>query len=174
MGLIHPHHSKRIIESRFGEKLEKILLYSQATEKPIGIHIHNGSEANTKYSYNLMAESILQRLKKNTAKINYINFGGGMHTLSNEDISSAFKTVREIIPSHISIIFEPGHAFCRDVGFAIAKIMSIKERESGEYIVTTDISYECNLKWSIPKYYSSDLGKNKQYVNVIFYRIKLL
>ena len=169
LGIDSSHYSKRVKESRFGVNPMNILSSLHPVEKPFGIHIHNGSETNTKYSYSLMAEYILKYIQKNSVSISYINFGGGLHTLSDEDIACVFKTVREIVPSHITVIFEPGHAFCRDVGFAIAKIKSVKERNHGEYIVTTDISYECNLKWSIPKYYSTNSTEGEQYVDVIFY-----
>lgn len=164
-----PYYSKRIAISRFGESLERIFSYFDKVNRPFGIHLHNGSEANTKYSYLLMAESIMQYLQTHQTTVNYINFGGGLHTLLDEEISLVFKGVRKIIPENIIIFFEPGHAFCQNVGFAIAKIQSVKERNPREYIVTTDISYECNLKWSIPKYYSQHASTNPEYVDVIFY-----
>ena len=169
------HYSNRISSSRFGERLENVIQFIKIHNVNVGIHIHNGSEENNKYTYSLMAKSVVDLLTKNSVNVNYINFGGGLHTISNESIPGVFEAVRAVVPENIQIFFEPGHVICYQAGYAIAKIKSIKERRSNEYIVTTDISYECNLKWSIPQYHTInqpdyEIPTEKTHdVDVIFY-----
>ena len=174
LGIDSSDYRSGVNTSRFGIKIQEAIELIKTNYIISGIHLHNGSEANNVESYKLIANKILSYLQQNRIKIKYINFGGGLHTLSDHEILLLFREIRDIIPQNIEIIFEPGNAFCKKSGYAIAKIKNVKEVTKEKYMVTTDISYESNLKWSTPRYYPlhkiNELEPGKtRYVDVAFY-----
>lgn len=173
LGIDSADYRSGITCSRFGIKIHDAIGLFKDNPIISGIHIHNGSESNNIESYKLMSNKIVLYLNQYNINVKYINFGGGLHKLSNKEITLLFKEIRRLIPQNITIIFEPGNAFSRNTGYAIAKIKTVKEIAKEKYIVITDISYESNLKWTRPKYYS--LYKietdelNNRYIDVTFY-----
>lgn len=152
--------------SRFGEPLSKLPEFYKKVNRAISVHLHNGSEENTAEFYIMAAKSILNTCKKNNVELKYINFGGGLHNLSEFEIENLVNNLRSFIPNNITILFEPGNVLSKDCGFALSKIMSIK-KINGKFVVFMDASYECNFKWSDPK--PLDFKEDLNGVDVVFY-----
>jgi diaminopimelate decarboxylase len=139
--------------SRFGNPLTVLPDFYKTISAPISIHIHNGSERNTEKFYLLAGRKVYDFCTKNGIELRYMNFGGGLHNMTDAEITRLVMGLREFIPQNITILFEPGNALAKDCGFALAKVVSIK-KTADRMAVFFDISYECNLKWSTPKLYS--------------------
>ena len=169
LGITSPSYHTGVINSRFGIGLQKAQELFATKPFISGIHLHNGSETNNIESYIFMANKIVAFLEKNSIEINYINFGGGLHRLSNNEILILFMELKNTIPKKWKLFFEPGHLFGKNTGYAITKIASVKEIDTGKYVVTTDISYECNLKWSTPQYSPRCKELSGEYVDITFY-----
>ena len=169
LGISSQYYRTGIESSRFGINLEKTREIIKENKIISGLHLHNGSEINNVESYLLIANKMIAFLEENNFNVSYINFGGGLHTLSDNEILILFMELNNIVPEKWKIYFEPGHLFSANAGYAIAKIAHIKEVGLERYIVTTDMSYECSLKWSIPKYYPLQISSFEKCVDVSFY-----
>lgn len=152
--------------SRFGESLNKLAEFYKKVNKAISVHLHNGSEENTAEFYIMAGKSILDTCRKNNIELKYINFGGGLHNLSNLEIENMVSDLRSFIPNNITILFEPGNILSKDCGFGLSKVVSIK-KINNKFVVFMDASYECNFKWSDPKLL--DFKEDLNGIDVSFY-----
>ena len=152
--------------SRFGSHLDH--LSSSDQNMFAGVHIHNGSDKNLVQDYIWTAHKILDKMYEIQTDFKYINLGGGFSRLSKNQMLVLLKELRNILPSQCTIIIEPGKFVSVDSGVAFAQIKFIKQITSVRYAVTTDLSYECHLKWSDPEYVYEQQNSDKM-VTVDFY-----
>ena len=158
--------NKNVHPSRFGSHLDH--LSSLAKNIFAGVHIHNGSDKNLVQDYIWTVHKILEKMYKVETDFKYINLGGGFARLSKNQILILLKEIKNILPSQCTIIIEPGKFISVDSGVAFSQIKSIKKITSVRYAVTTDLSYECHLKWSNPEYFYEQQNSDKM-VTVDFY-----
>lgn len=137
--------------SRFGTPLENLAVFKAcfATGKISGLNLHNGSEENTFDTYIHMLDELFYTLKKEDIAVSFLNLGGGLHHLSEQEIERLVATVdKKIHKTNILCFFEPGLTIAKGSGYAITKILSIKKINESTYGLIVDISSECHLKWS--------------------------
>lgn len=140
-------------ESRFGNQIVKLeqLKDTIFSEKLKGLHFHNGSEENTVDDYLMMVNKILYTLKKESIKISFINLGGGLHKLTEKELENLIQNLTPLFLEHkLDGFFEPGQCISRNSGYALGKILSIKQISADKYYLLLDLSNECHLKWSDP------------------------
>ena len=142
-----------VTESRFGNSIVKLeqLKNIVFAGKIKGLHVHNGSEENTLDDYLTMADQIFYTLKKENIKLSFVNLGGGLHRLTEREIEELIQRLTPSFMEHNLIgFFEPGQSVVRHAGFALGKILSIKQFSPQKYHLVLDLSNECHLKWSEP------------------------
>ncbi len=140
-------------ESRFGNSIHKLVQLKNTifTKKIKGLHLHNGSEENTLDDYLMMADKIFYTLKKENIKISFLNLGGGLHRLTDKELEELIQKLTPSFMDHnLHGFFEPGNCIVRHAGYALGKILSIKQFSQEKYHLVLDLSNECHLKWAEP------------------------
>ncbi|MGD0466647.1 MAG: hypothetical protein ABSA84_08130 [Gammaproteobacteria bacterium] len=140
-------------ESRFGSSIIKLAKHKKFffNGKLTGLHVHNGSEENTIDDYLIMADQIVYFLKKENIKISFVNLGGGLHLLTEKEIEELIQRLTpSFIDHNLQGFFEPGQSVVRHAGYALGKILSIKQFSQEKYHLVLDLSNECHIKWSDP------------------------
>jgi len=140
-----------VTESRFGTSITDFneLKYLFSNHKIKGLHLHNGSEKNTMDDYLTMVDALLYTIKKEQIPISFINLGGGIHYLNQKELTFLVQELsKRFTPLNIQGFFEPGRYVAEHCGYALGKIMSIKQLNPKKYCLLLDLSNECHLKWS--------------------------
>ena len=141
-----------VTESRFGSSIVKLEHKNIFFAGKInGLHLHNGSEENTLDDYLMMADKILYTVKKENIKISFMNLGGGLHRLTDRELEELVQRLTPLfIDNNINGFFEPGQCIAKHAGYALGKILAIKQFSPNKYHLISDLSSECHLKWSDP------------------------
>lgn len=142
-------------ESRFGYKLEDFDFISSLIlthkEKFAGFHLHHGCESNSVELCLALAKESVKLFDELGIQEGFLDFGGGYHNLSFEQLDNLICQLRQLLPNKVRIIFEPGRSISEDCLFAIARVNQTRNR--GRYLeCILDLSKECHLKWSQPKF----------------------
>jgi len=137
-------------ESRFGFN-DNSLLGATSSDLPIkALHVHQSGKKTLESIKNL-AHIINLYSDKKLHGFEVINLGGGFYDLSVEEIKNAIVNIRNIIPEHVMLVFEPGNYWFENAGFALGKVVDISQDRKGRPQITLDLSKECHLKWSDPQ-----------------------
>ena len=136
------------LESRFGISTAELTdIRDELLKDPLfcGFHIHQGVEDN---NFEIMKQ-LQSEIKKYLAPFKdrnlTINFGGGFHHFSQEELLAALNFLKGSFNIHI----EPGRAFFKNAGYALTPIE--KFIYSGKALrIFTPLSFSAHLKWSVP------------------------
>jgi len=110
-----------------------------------GFHMHSGkAEGNLPQAYELMAEKALMLAAELNVELQYLNLGGGIVYLSNEELAELIVRIRKIVPVHIQLYFEPGRFLTKNAGYAVTRIASVNHKNTFTDIIL-DISSQCNF-----------------------------
>jgi len=136
-------------ENKFGldfsraEELYKEVEKSRRV-KPVGIHIHIGSQITTPYPYLQSLEKLLEfvkHLKEEGINLQYIDIGGGFG-ISYEDTESALniKELAMVITPLIQkmqmkLILEPGRSIIGNAGILVTRVRYKKKMKSKTFII---------------------------------------
>lgn len=160
-------------QSRFGVSFDSAFEALKQNKFLTGISIHNGPGTNSLEYYFALAKKICSYMERYNIELDYVNFGGCLHFLTNREIKDLFTNIRAALPKVRNVIFEPGGLYSRQAGYAFCRVLAIKKVSNKAFNVITDISNECNLKWSQPKYIDARQNRknyysNSEYVDVTF------
>jgi len=126
-----------------------------------GVHIHNGSEANTAAFYRAALKLLLDFSEENQIPLRYVNLGGGLHPIAQTELEKLLGDLHGMA-GELPIFIEPGHVICRGAGFLLCKVHDVRPFGGQRYQVTVDASYDCHAKWSQPSWTGPDeLGIKK-------------
>lgn len=133
--------------SRFGFRFDEIReVISKKRVSVEGFHFHVGWQNND-------IETILKsigRIKEFCLEIKfelkYLDCGGGLSSLSRDELFRLARAARELLGPKTQISFEPGRWLTDGAGFAICKTVGIGERQ-GEPLLKVDLSRSCHLRW---------------------------
>ncbi len=136
-------------ENKFGLDLSRAEeLYKEIEKsrrvKPMGIHIHIGSQITTPYPYLQSLEKLLEfvkHLKEEGINLQYIDIGGGFG-ISYEDTKSALnikelaKVIAPLIQKmEMKLILEPGRYIMGNAGVLVARVRYKKRMKSKTFII---------------------------------------
>ncbi len=126
-----------------------------------GFHVHNGSEQNTLNGYLHIIDEILHFTEEHDIALKYINLGGGLHRLSENEITSLVEQINDRLLKRDSFcLFEPGYFVAKHTGYAVTQVVSVKQFAKKGYFIFVDISQACHLKWSEPEILLSQKSDN--------------
>ncbi|GEM_PF-928849 len=153
LGASKPHDPAYYPVTRFGFTVSEIgqLLQTPAIKgkKPIGFHVHHGSEVNRKSTYNTLLEGLGKLGALLDMPAACINLGGGWHHLSRQDIREVLDSARKRFPEPCSILFEPGRWYAEPAGYAVGTVVNLSR--AGDIVrCTLDLSGKSHLHWSSP------------------------
>ncbi len=95
----------------------------------------------------------LSRLSQCTDRtIQYINLGGGSDRLTPHDLVKILEELRAEIPTTTTIVFEFGSYWFAGGGVALGSIVNKKRLANDKIAVTIDVSRDCHLRWSEPRF----------------------
>ena len=139
--------------SRFGASWETFLDSAPFFRNGVlsGIHLHNGSEANTPAFYLAALRVILNAAVENGIPMRRVNLGGGFHPIPKVELNPLLGELCEIA-GDLSLFIEPGYVLCRDAGFLLCKVSDVRPFGNQRYQVILDTSYDCHAKWSHPSW----------------------
>ncbi len=148
---------KGVIESptlsRFGvsNKDDLVKMLQSKRHRFKGFHIHAGKETgNIPHTYIELAAQSLKLAHSLQIELQYLNLGGGLLYLSNEELETLISALKKMLPQNTKCFFEPGRFLTRGCGYALGRVASIINR--GAFIdIALDLSSQCHLKWSEPK-----------------------
>ena len=112
-----------------------------------GVHLHNGSEANTAADFRAALAIILSIARARDIPLSYINLGGGLHPLGNDELSILLPELAASAGA-IPLYIEPGKVVSRGAGYLLSRVLAVREVERDRFMVTLDASYECHANWS--------------------------
>src|SRR6266480_3646852 len=135
-----------------------------------GFHAHISHKEKHDQSYVQCAESIVNLASQIGCAYKYINFGGSFHRESPAEITNLVLQLRRVIPSDVTIAFEPGKYWAKGAGSAITKVLDIKRMSRREgYWIVLDISKDCHLRWCKPIFnLPIDLSQSRRSVPAVF------
>ncbi len=136
------------ITNKFGIDLKsayKILLLhnSFSNVKICGLHIHIGSQITEGAPYVAAINKVIDfvaNLKKEGIRIEYLNIGGGLGIIyNNEKPQTALKYAKKILPllkkTGLKIIMEPGRFIVGNSGILVVKVLYIKRTPMKKFII---------------------------------------
>ncbi len=109
--------------------------------------MHHSSEVNTPSTYLALARDSLHLARALDLKLDYLDLGGGIHTLTDRGLTELLQALRALTPAETTLVFEPGRYLTRDCGYAIGRIEAVTPRPD-RVDCTLDLSAECHLRWS--------------------------
>jgi len=139
--------------SRFGVSWESFLASAPLFRDGFlsGVHLHNGSEANTSAFYRAALNVILMAAKDHRIPLRYVNIGGGFHPIPQLKLVELLNELHKLA-GEVPIFIEPGHVLCRNSGYLLCKAYNVRSLGGQRYYVTLDASYDCHAKWSRPSW----------------------
>ena len=141
--------------SRFGFSVRDVrllgsILSASSKHRFRGFQIHHGGEQNTFQTYVTLAEETMRLTSELAVELEYLDLGGGLHTLGCDGLENLLLRLREIVPSETRLVFEPGRFLTQHAGCAVARVESISLRD-GATNCAIDLSKDCHLRWSSPE-----------------------
>jgi len=111
--------------------------------KIAGVHIHIGSQITTAEAFVAAITKVIkfiEQLKKDRIYIEYLNIGGGLGIIYNQEKpQTAQEFADEILPllkkSGLKIIMEPGRFIVGNAGILVAKVIYIKNTPKKKFII---------------------------------------
>lgn len=137
--------------TRFGftiDEVKQLLQHPQVrSNPPAGFHVHHGSEQNRPSTCRAIISGLKQLARQLPVALQYINLGGGWHSLNQEEISDILTEARSAFPLPCSILLEPGRWYAEGAGFAIGTIVN-QTQSGGTIKYTINLSGRSHLHWS--------------------------
>tara|TARA_R110000868_G_scaffold117600_16_gene312625 strand:- start:7897 stop:8970 length:1074 start_codon:yes stop_codon:yes gene_type:complete len=137
-------------KTRFGlnaEEIQSLASQDKLCKRVISLHFHLGFERTTLQDIKSTIEMCLSYREKYFSNLTSINIGGGITTLSKQDLVDLFAYISNI---DLKFVMEAGRYFTENACYGVGQILSLRERPHGIDILT-DLSRECHLKWAWPK-----------------------
>ena len=144
----HKYISTGKITNKFGIDLESaykiLLLRAQFRNLNIcGLHIHIGSQITQAAPFVEAIKKVsnfIQRLKNKGILLEYLNIGGGLGIIYNQEVpQTAAIYANEIIPllkkTGLKIIMEPGRFIVGNAGILVVKVLYIKQTPKKKFII---------------------------------------
>jgi len=108
-----------------------------------GLHIHIGSQITTAEAFVAAITKVIkfiEQLKKDKIYIEYLNIGGGLGIIYNQEKpQTAQEFADEILPllkkSGLKIIMEPGRFIVGNAGILVSKVIYIKNTPKKKFII---------------------------------------
>lgn len=144
----HEHIATGKAESKFGMDLdaaEKVFL-NRAHYPALslcGIHVHIGSQIVTGHPFVeafWKVLSFIQKLERQKVKIKYLNLGGGLGVIyNNENPQTADEFSKNILPlfkgRKYQLIFEPGRFISANGGILVGRVLYIKQTKVKNFAI---------------------------------------
>ena len=144
----HKYITTGKLTNKFGidfKSAYQILLLRRALTniKISGLHIHIGSQITESQPYveaiSKMADFI-ERLKKKGIKLEYLNIGGGLGIVYDQETpQTAARFAQKISPllkkTGVKIILEPGRFIVGNAGILVARILYIKSTFKNKFVI---------------------------------------
>jgi diaminopimelate decarboxylase len=139
--------------SRFGITWQSFLESAPLFREGVvsGVHLHNGSEQNSAGFYLAALRTILEAAAQFRIPLDYVNLGGGYHSIPQPELVQLLTELHRIA-GDVPLFIEPGHILCRDAGFLLCQVRSIRDLGGERYFVNLDASYDCHTRWSYPSW----------------------
>ncbi|MFC1485179.1 diaminopimelate decarboxylase [bacterium] len=147
----HPYISTGLAEHKFGidiKEAEKVYKYARNLEaiKPIGVHMHLGSQLLDILPYHEAFEkifSLYMRLKKIDITLKYLNIGGGLGISYDPEKHKAptpYDLVEGSIKDNIkkenlTLILEPGRSIMGNAGIMITQVLYNKKTKNKNFVI---------------------------------------
>lgn len=149
-------------KSRFGltqEEVKTLIQDKSLSSKIVQLHFHIGFEKTTVSDLIDSISSCIKLAKAHLPTVKVFNIGGGVNKFSTEDFKKLFDFVKDL---DFQIILEAGRYFFKASSYAVAKVLSIRQRNDCTHILT-NLSHESHLKWSWPStFYIFSNSKSSQ------------
>jgi len=122
-------------------------IFASRTKYPnlniVGIHIHIGSQitkADPFIKTFKKANRVIRELKKTGIKLEYLNIGGGLGIIyDNERPQTAKEFAKRVLPllgeSGLKIVLEPGRFIVGNAGILVSKVIYLKETDQKNFII---------------------------------------
>lgn len=124
------------------------------------IHFHNSDKRTVE-----KCECIIEEIKKILScfpNVKYLNIGGHLEDLTENDGICYINTVRKIIPTNIKLIVEDGDFLFKNCGTMHARVIDSKIVD-GKQIVILNFSKMANQRWVYPTLKESQQEKISKY-----------
>ena len=144
----HDHIATGKAESKFGMDLEAAeKVFGSRAHYPAlslcGIHVHIGSQIVTGHPFVEAFWKVLafiQKLERQKVKIKYLNLGGGLGVIyNNENPQTADEFAKNILPlfkgRKYQLIFEPGRFISANGGILVGKVLYIKQTKVKNFAI---------------------------------------
>lgn len=137
--------------SRFGidpaDASEVKSLASAGRHRFVGFHLHHGFQKNRPADYIAFGKTIARLCDRTRIRPKFINFGGGLATLTPTQLENVLAELREIVSPKTTLCFEPGRFLSEHAGYAIGRVVNVRaSRRAQECVI--DLSRLCHLHWS--------------------------
>jgi diaminopimelate decarboxylase len=108
-----------------------------------GLHIHIGSQITESRPYVSAISKIvgfIERLRKRGIKLEYLNIGGGLGIVYNQETpQTAAQFAKKILPllkkAGLKIILEPGRFIVGNAGILITKVLYVKSTPKKKFVI---------------------------------------
>jgi len=109
----------------------------------VGIHMHIGSQITKAEPFIKTfkkANRVIGELKKRGVKLEYLNIGGGLGIVyDNERPQTAKEFAKKVLPllkdSGLKIVLEPGRFIVGNAGILVTKVIHLKETDQKNFII---------------------------------------
>lgn len=115
------------------------------------VHVHRGWDDNGLPAYEANLKRIVAEIAQTGAAVRYVNLGGGLHRLGEAGLVELIARARAIVPSGVTLLFEPGRLCLQWAGFAVCRVIDTFRSPEGPAVVV-DASQGCHFKWSEPAF----------------------
>jgi diaminopimelate decarboxylase len=136
--------------TRFGYNADAVLS-NPATRDVLsvlrGFHFHFSTRNYSIDNYRAIARAIVASAKESAASIEFIDIGGGVpcsEDVTDEDLNTLARTLREFFGPQIEIISETGRFLAESAMSLVAEIVSVKQLGVQRYDVAIDTNV-CHL-----------------------------
>jgi diaminopimelate decarboxylase len=147
----HPHISTGLKANKFGVPIEMApalfrAIAAQPSLKPVGIHVHIGSQITSLDPLARAAESVValaRELRGHGIAIEHLDFGGGVGiAYDGGEAPDAADYVRRIVaaaaPSGLKLAIEPGRVLVGSAGVLLTRVVDVKHLPGAKRFVVLD------------------------------------
>ncbi len=147
----HPHISTGLRDNKFGVPIDAAPglfrdMAGRAGLKPIGVHVHIGSQITSLEPLIRAAESAVSlatALRADGIGIEHLDFGGGLGISYDgtpaPDITEYVRTLASLVrPTGLTAVVEPGRALVGPAGLLLTRVVDIKQFPGTRRFVVLD------------------------------------
>ncbi len=140
----HPHISTGLKKNKFGIDLETASSLLKKLPKNLrlaGLHCHIGSQITSVSPFVEAFESLLNFVRIENLKLDFLNVGGGwgidyLHDGNGLDLKSYKEEVLKVLKSfNVPIYFELGRYIIAPAGYLLTKVLEVKETPTKRFVV---------------------------------------